>query len=174
MVLQRIGQNWAAKHTCTHFKHCWYYRVNSVKFLLLCCCSVAQSCLSLCSSMDCSTSGFPALCNHPEFAQTPVCWLSEAIQPRHPLSSPSPPAFNLCQHQDLFQWVNSSHQVTNVLGLQRQSSQWLLRVDFLTVQGALESSPTLQFESISSLVLSLLYGPTVTSIHDYWKNHSFD
>ena len=73
MVSQRIGQNRAANHTCTHFKCCWCYRVNSVKFLLLCCCSVAQSCLSLCNSMDCSTSGFPVLCNHPEFAQTHVC-----------------------------------------------------------------------------------------------------
>ena len=73
MVSQRIGQNRAANHTCTHFKCCWCYRVNSVKFLLLCCCSVAQSCLSLCNSMDCSTSGFPVLCNHPESAQTHVC-----------------------------------------------------------------------------------------------------
>ena len=66
------------------------------------CCLVAQSCLTLCNPMDCSTTGFPVLHHLLEFAQSHVHWVSDAIQPSHPLSSPSPPAFNLSQHQDLF------------------------------------------------------------------------
>ena len=71
------------------------------------CCSVAQSCLTLCDPMGCSTPGFPVLHHLPEFAQTHVHWVGNAIQPPHPLLSPSPPAFNLSQHQGLFQWVGS-------------------------------------------------------------------
>jgi len=69
----------------------------------------------------------------PEFAQTRVCWVSDAIQPSHPLSPPSPPALSLSQHQSLFQWVSSLHQVAKVLELQlqHQSFQWIFRVDFL-------------------------------------------
>ena len=81
--------------------------------------------------MGCSTSGFPVYHQLPELAQTHVHWVSDAIQPSPPLSSPSPPAFNLSQHQGLFQWVRSSHQVAKVLELQHQSSQWIFRVDFL-------------------------------------------
>ena len=68
-----------------------------------------------------------------EFAQTHVHWVGDTIQPSHPLSSPSPPASSLSQHQGLFQWVGSSHQVAKVLELQlqQQSFQWLFRVDFL-------------------------------------------
>ena len=69
---------------------------------LLCCCSVTRSCLTLWDSMDCSTPGFPVLQHLLEFAQTPVRWVGDAIQPFHPLSSPSPPAFNLSQHQGFF------------------------------------------------------------------------
>ena len=73
----------------------------------LCCCSVTQSCLTSCNPMNCSTWGFPV--NHylPEFAQTQVCWVGDAIQPSHPLLPPSPPAFNLSQNQGLFQWLIS-------------------------------------------------------------------
>ena len=65
----------------------------------------------------------------PEFAQTHVHWVGDAMQPFHPLSSPSPPAFNLTQHQGLFKWVSSSHQVAKVLEfqLQHQSFQWTFR-----------------------------------------------
>ena len=75
----------------------------------------------------------PVLHYPPEFAQTHVHWVSDAIQLSHPLSSPSPPVFNLSQHQGLFQWVGSWHQVAKVLELQLQyqSFQWILRVDFL-------------------------------------------
>ena len=70
--------------------------------------SVTQLCLTLCDPTDCSTPGFPVSHQHPELTQTHVHPVSDAIQPSHPLSSPSPPAFNPSQHQGLFQWVSSS------------------------------------------------------------------
>ena len=73
--------------------------------------SVAQSGLTLCDPMDCSTPGLPVYQQLPEFTQTHGHWVSDAILPSHPLPSPSPPAFNLSQHQGLFKWVSSSHQV---------------------------------------------------------------
>ena len=72
---------------------------------------------TLCNPMDCSTPGFPVFRHLSELAQTHVHRVGDAIQPSHPLSSPSPPAFNLSQHQGLFQWVGSSHQVAKVLEL---------------------------------------------------------
>ena len=86
---------------------------------------VTQQCLTLCDPMDCSTPGFPVHHQLPELAQTYVHQVGDAIQLSHPLSSPSPPAFNLSQHQGLFQRVSSSHQVAKVLEfqLQQQSSQ---------------------------------------------------
>ena len=80
------------------------------------CCLVTQSCLTLCDSMDCSTPGFPVLHHLLEFAQTHAHWVSDAIQPSHPLSSSSPPALNLSQQQVFFfsQWVSSSNQVAKV------------------------------------------------------------
>ena len=82
--------------------------------------SVSQSCLTLRNPMDCSTPGFPVHRQLPEFAQTHVYRVSDAIQPSHPLSSPSPPALNLSQHQGLFQGVSSSHQMAKVLEFQLQ------------------------------------------------------
>ena len=73
--------------------------------------SVAQLCLTFCDPMDCSTPGFPVFYHLPEFTQTHVRQVGDAIQPSHPMSSPSPPAFDLSQHQGLFQWVSSSHQM---------------------------------------------------------------
>ena len=95
--------------------------------------SVAQSCLTLCDPMNHSTPGLPVHHQLPEFTQAHVHWVSDAIQPSHPLSSPSPPASNPSQHEGLFQWVNSSHQVAKVLEfqLQHQSFQWTHRTDFL-------------------------------------------
>ena len=84
------------------------------------CCSVTQSYLTLWDPMDCSTPGFPVLHHLLESAQTHVHRVSDAIQPSHPQSSPSLPAFNLSQHQDLFHWVGSSHQVAKVLEFQLQ------------------------------------------------------
>ena len=75
-----------------------------------CCCSVAQSRPTLCNPMDCSMPGFPIHHQLLELTQTHVHWVSDAIQPSHPLSPPSP-AFNLSQHQGVFWWIRSSHQV---------------------------------------------------------------
>ena len=147
--------------------------------------SVTQSCLTLCDPMNRSTPGLPVHHQLPESTQTHVHWVGDAIQPSHPLSSPSLPAFNLSQHQGLFQWVSSSHQVAKVLEfqLQHQSFQWTPRTDLLqdglvgspcTPRDSQESSPTPQFKTINSSALSFLYSPTLTSIHDHWENHSLD
>ena len=110
-----------------HSKHL----VNEKLACCCCCCSVTQSFLTLCNPMDCSRPSVPVLHHLLELAQTHVHQASEAIQPSDPLSSPSPPAFNLSQHQGLFQWVSSSHQVAKVLELQHQSFQWIFRLDLL-------------------------------------------
>ena len=94
------------------------------------------SCLVVSESLqhyNCSMPGFPVHNPFLELAQTHVHQVGDAIQPSHPLMFPSPPAFNLCQHQGLFQWVSSSHQVAKVLEfqLQNQSFQWIFRTDFL-------------------------------------------
>ena len=93
--------------------------------------SVTQSCLTLFDPTDCSTPGLPVHHQLPEFTQTHVHWVCHAIQPSHPLSSPSPPAFSVSQHHGLFHWISSSHQVAKVLELQHQSFQWIVRTDFL-------------------------------------------
>ena len=147
--------------------------------------SVAQLCPTLCDPMNRSTSGLPVHHQLPEFTQTHVHRVSDATQPSYPLSSPSSPAPNPSQHQGLFQWVNSSHEVTKVLEfqLQCQSFQWTPRTDLLynglvgspwSPRDSQESSPTPQFKSINPLALSFLHSPTVTSVHDHWKNHSID
>ena len=126
--------------------------------------------------MDCSTPGFPVHHQLPEFTQT------HAIQPSHPLSSPSPPAFNFSQASGFFlmsQLFTSGGQSiggsASVLPMNIQDSFPLGLIGMISLQSrdSQESSPS-QFKSIISLALSLLYGPTFTSIHDYWKNHNFD
>ena len=147
--------------------------------------SVAQSCPTLCDPMNRSTPSLPVHHQLPESTQTHVHWVGDAIQPSHPLSSPSPPALNLSQHQGLFQWVSSSHQVAKVLEfqLQHQSYQWTPRTDLLydglvgspcSPRDSQESSSPPQLKSINSSVLSFLYSPTLTSIYDHRKNHSLD
>ena len=142
--------------------------------------SVIQSCPTLCDPMNCSMPGLPVHHQLLEFTQTHVHWVRDAIQPSHPLSSPSPLALNLSQHQG-----PSSHQVVKVSAfqLQHQSFQWTPRTDRLqnelvgtpfSPRDAQESSATSLFKSISSLVLSFLCSPILTSIHDHWKNHSLD
>ena len=146
--------------------------------------SVTQSCPTLCDPMDCSTAGFPVHHQLLELVQTHVHRVGDEVQPSHPLSPPSPSAFNLSQHQGLFQWV-SSHQVAKMLEFQLHhlSFQWIFRTDFLSdglvgspcsPRDSQEFSPTPQFKSIKSLAQNFLYSPTLTSIHDYWKNQSFD
>ena len=102
--------------------------VSSVQFSL-----VAQSCPTLFDPMACSTPGFPVHHQLPELTQTQFHWVCDANQPSHPLSSPSPPAFNLSQNQGLFQWVSSSHQAAKVLEfqLQHHSFHWIFRTDFI-------------------------------------------
>ena len=124
--------------------------------------------------MDCSTPGFPVHHQLPEPTQTHVHHVGDAIQLSHPLSSPSPPTFNLSQHQGLFQGVSFSHQVAKVLDfqLQHQSFQWIFRTDLLrdglvgspcSPKDSQESSPTPQFKSINSSMFNFLYGPALTS-----------
>jgi len=147
--------------------------------------SVTQSCPTLCDPMNCSTPGLPVHHQLLESTQTHVHWVGDAIQPSHPLSSPSLPALSLSQHQDLFKWVSFSHEVAKVLEFQpqRHSFQRNPRADLLqnglvgspcSPRDSQESSPTPQFKSINSSALSFLYSPTLTSIHDHWKNHSLD
>ena len=129
--------------------------------------------------------GFPVLHYLLELAQTPVHWVGDAIQPSHPLSSASSPALHLSQHQGLasesalhIRWpkywsfsfsISPSNEYSGLISFRMD---WF---DLLAVQGTLkESSPAPQFKSTNFLVLSLLYSPTLTSTHDYWKNHSFD
>ena len=133
--------------------------------------------------MNCGTPGLPVHHQLPEFIQTHAHWVGDAIQLSHPLSSPSPPAPNPSQHQGLFQWVSSLHEVAKILEfqLQHQSFQWTPRTDLFqdglvgspcSPGDSQESSPTPQFKSINFSVLSFLHSPTLISIHDYWKNHS--
>ena len=150
---------------------------NSVEFSSV----QSLSCVWLCNPMNHSTPGLPVHHQLPEFTQTHVHWVRDVIQP---LLSPSPPSLNLSQHQGLFKRVSSLNRVAKVLEfqLQHQSFQWtpwlisfrMDWLDLLAVQGNLESSPTPQFKSINSSALNFLYSPTLTSIHDYWKNHSLD
>ena len=120
---------------------------------------------TVCDPMDCSTPSLPV--HHQLLEFTHAHLISDAIQPSHPLSSPSPLTFNLSQHQGLFKWVNSLHHVAKVLEfqLQHQSFQWILRTDFIehgliespcSPRDSRESSPTPQFKSINSSALSFL------------------
>ena len=111
-----------------HVPMTWPYLQDSVQFIL-----VTQSCLTLCDPMKSRMPGLPVHHQLPEFTQTHVHRVSDAIQPSHPLLSPSTPTLNLSQHQDLFQWVSSSYQVAKVLEsqLQHQSMQWTPRTDLL-------------------------------------------
>ena len=113
-----------------------HIQFSSVQFI-----SVAQSCLTLWDPMNRSTPGLPVHHQLLQFTQTHVHWVSDTIQPSNPLSSPSPPALNVSQHQSLFQWVNSSHEVAKVLEfqLQHHSFQRTPRADLL--QNGLVGSP---------------------------------
>ena len=146
--------------------------------------SVTQSCLTLWNLMNRSTPGLLVHHHLPAFTQTHVHWVNDVIQPSHPLSSPSPPAFNLSQHQGLFQLVSSSHQVAKVLEFQLQHQSfheysglisfrmdWL---DLLVVRGTHKSLPQHHSSKASVLQCSAFFMVQLISIHDYWKNHSLD
>ena len=146
------------------------------------CCSVAKSCLTLCNPMDCSMPDFLVLRYLPEFAQTLVIqWCHQTISSS---VTPSPLALNLSQHQvfsnELALCIRRPKYWSFCFSI--SPSSWF-RVDFLQdwlvwspccLRDSQESSPTPQFKSINSLVLSFLYSPILTSIHDYWKNHGSD
>ena len=123
MGLQRVGHDWAT-NTSTFRTAFIYLKMFS---------SVAQSSPTLCDPVNHSSPGLPVHHQLPKFTQTHVHWVSDAIQPSHPLLSPSPPAPNPSKHQGLFQWVNSSHEAAKVLEfqLQHQSFQWISRSDLL-------------------------------------------
>jgi len=161
--------------TCKLVHECSWY---SLQFS-----SVTQSCLTICDPINHSTPGLPVHHQLPEFTQTHIHWVSDAIQPSHPLLSSSPPAPNPSQHQSLFQWVSSSHELAKVLEFQHYSLQRNPRADLLqnglvgspcSPRDSQESSPTPQFKSINSSAVSLLHSPTLTSIHGHRKNHSLD
>ena len=143
--------------------------------------SVVQSCLTLCDPMDCSMPGLPVHHQLPELAQIHVHLVGDAIQPSHPLSSPSP-TFNFSQHQDLFKWsVRIRPEYWSFTFSIRSSNEYSGLISFTTdvgspcsPRGSPESSPTPQFKVINSLVLSFLYSPTLTAIHECWKNHGLD
>ena len=135
--------------------------------------SVTQSCMTLCNSMDCSTPGLPVHHQLPEFTQTHVLWVGNAIQPSHPLSSPSSifPRFRVFSNESVLRirwpkyWnlsvsISPSNEYSGLISFRMD---WL---DLLAVQGTQESSPTPHFKSIISSALSFLYSPTLTSIHD--------
>ena len=142
--------------------------------------SVAQSCPTLCDPMDCSTLGFPIHRQLPELFQTQVHWVGDAIILCHPLLPPSIfPSIRVFSNESVLhiRWpkywsfsfsISPSNEHPGLISFRMD---WL---DLLAVQGSQESSPTPQFKSINSSALSFLYSPTLTSMHDYWRNHSFD
>ena len=145
--------------------------------------SVAQSCPTLCNPMDCSTPGFPVHHQLLELAQIHFHQVGDAIQPSHPLLSPSPPAFNLSHHQSLFQsvlrirWLNYWNFSFSISPSSEYSRLISFRIDWfdlLAVQGTLKS--LLQHHSFKASILqhSAFFMLQLTSIHDYWKNRSFD
>ena len=143
--------------------------------------SVAQACLTLCDPTDCSTPGFPVHHQLPGLAQTRV---GDAIQPSHPLVSPSPPTFNLSQHQGLFksQFFPSGGQRIRVsasasvlpMNVQDWFSSELTCLISFQCKGLSRAFFSTVLRKHHSLVLSLLDGLTFTSVHDYWKNNSFN
>ena len=147
--------------------------------------SAAQLCPTLCDPMDCSTPGFPVHHQLPEPTQTHVHWIGDAIQPSHSLLSPSPLAFNLSQHQGLLmsQFFASGGQSIGVSAsesvLPMNIQVWFPLgftgwISLQSKQLSRVTSPTPRFKSINSSALNFVYSPTLASIYDYWKNHSFD
>ena len=181
--VQSNDQHWVFTTFWAHSKAlCMDYLISCLTIQFS---SVAHSCPTVCDPMNRSTPGLPVHHQLPELTQTHVHQVGDTIQPSHPLSCPSPPAPNSSQHQGLFQWVNSSHEVAKVLefqfqhhSLQRSPRDDLLQNGMLgspcSPRDSQVSYPTPQFKSINSSVLSLLHSPTLTSIHDHKKNHSLD
>ena len=146
-----------------------------------CCCSVAQLCPTLCDPMNCSTPGFPTLHHFLRLAQTHIHWVGNTIQLSHPLSSHSPPAFNIFQHQGLFKWVSSSHQMASI-GASASASVFLMIIQdwfplgwtgwiSLQSKGLSRVFYNTTAQKHQFFVSSFLYGSTLTSIHDDWEKN---
>ena len=137
----------------------WIHRLKhiSVQFS-----SVIQSCLTLWDPMNCSTPGLPVHHQLPEFTQTPFHRVSDAIWPSHPLSSPSPPALNLSQHQGLFKWVSSSHQVAKVLEFQLQHQSSMNTQDWSPLEWT-------SWISLKSKGLSSVFSSTTVKKHQFFR-----
>ena len=142
--------------------------------------SVTQSCPTLCDPMDCRTPGFPVLHQLLVLAETHVHWVGDAIQPSHPLSSPSPPTFNLSQHQGFFpmsQFLATGGQSigvsasASVLPMNTQDWSPLGWTGWISLQS---KGLSRVFSNTTVQKHQFLYGLTLTSIHNHWKNHSFD
>ena len=147
--------------------------------------SVTQSCPTLCDPMNHSTPGLPVHHQLPEFTQTRVHRVSDAIQPSHPLSSPSPPAPNPSTSIRVFsnestlrmRWPKYWSFSFSISHSNEHPGLICFRIDWLDLcnpRDSQESSPTPQFKTSNSSALRPLHSPTLTSIHDYWKNHSLD
>ena len=166
-----------------------YLKHNFAKFCSHCCCySVTQLCPTPWDSMDYSTPGFPVLHYFPDPAQTHVHWVSDVIQSSCPLSSPSPPVFNLSQHQSLLQWVNSSPSEGQIIGALASASSLASSVLPMNIQGWFPLGLT-GLISLQSKWLLRAFSNTTIQKHPYfstqpslwlnshihtWKNHSFD
>ena len=145
-MFTRVGGGFCCLSAGTSHVHC-------------CCCSIIQSCLTLCDPLDCSTPGLPVPHHLLKFAQVHVHCICDAIQPSHPLSPSSPSAFNFSQHQGLFQWVTHLHQRTKILELQLSISpsneySGLIYLDWfdpLAVQGT--SRNLLQHHGLKASIL---------------------
>ena len=127
MGSKRVGHDWATElnWTVIMYLHLEFLQ-NFISYSSVN--SITQSCPTLCDPIYCSTPGLPVHHKLPEFTQTHVHWVGDAIHPSHPLLSPSHPAFNLSQHQGLFQWVSSSHQVPKVLEFQLQHQSFPVNI----------------------------------------------
>ena len=149
-------------------------------YSMLYCCSVTNLCLTLCNPVDCSKAGFSVLHYLPEFAQTHVHWISDAIQHSHPQLPPSPSVlssssievfsnvWSLCITWPRY-W-SSSFSISPPNRFPLGLTGWIS----LQSKGLSRVSSTTQFKSIKSSAFSFLHGPILTSIHNYWKKHSFD
>ena len=160
----------------------WYHHSFSISTIdTFCCCSVARSCLTLCDPMDCSMPSFPVLHYPQEPAQTCVHWVGDGIS-----SSVVPPAaFNISRIR-VFSDESVFTSRGQIIGASASASVLPMNIhsglisfrphwfDLLLVQWILKSYLQHHSSSINSSVLRLLYGPVLTSIHDYWKNHSFE
>ena len=134
--------------------------------ILLCCCSVALPCPALCNPMDLSTPHFPVHHYLPELSQTHVYWVGDPIQPSRPVLSPSPPAFNLSQHQGLFQWVGSCIKCTKYWSIVSASASVLP----MNIWGWFPLGLT-GLTSLLSKRLSRVFSDTIVRKHQFFGVH---